>query len=375
MVRDTAQKNRDAVYREGAAAIAAGKAFLNPESRFSRDVSIAFASLVANKETSILDATAATGIRGIRYYLETKSRDITMLDMNRDAYLSAKRNAASNGAAARIFNKSIQQFCNTTRERFSIVDYDPFGGVAPTLFDLFKVVKDNGYLMLTATDTAVLCGAHENACLRYYDSKPMHNELCYEVGLRILVGYSARTASQFNFGIEPVVSFSYKHYMRSILRLRHGAESAKQSIKDMGHASMCNRCGYRSTEKGPVASATVCPNCSSELATAGKLWLGQLNDKPIIRKMLSKKRNTFEKDGIKLLETIINEADATLYYSIPRMSKRLGLPSSSPFKVMERLRSNGFTATRTHYDPDAVKTDAPIEEVMRAVSKSQNQGL
>ena len=30
----------------------------------------------------------------------------------------------------------------------------------------------------------------------------MHNELCHETGMRIMIGYIARTAAQFNLGID-----------------------------------------------------------------------------------------------------------------------------------------------------------------------------
>jgi tRNA (guanine26-N2/guanine27-N2)-dimethyltransferase len=82
-----------------------------------------------------------------------------------------------------------------------------------------KIAGNGTELMVTATDTAVLCGADREACMRLYDSRPIHNELCHESGMRTMVGYIARTAAQFNFGIKVALSFSYMHYIRAFVRL------------------------------------------------------------------------------------------------------------------------------------------------------------
>ncbi len=213
-----------AMYREGNAAIKyACRSFLNPDALLSRDISVAFVASVADRHTRILDSTAATGIRGIRYYLETPSKDITLLDMNDGAFADLKKNISFNKVKAKAIGKSIQEFANTSKEKFDIIDLDPFGGATPYIYDLMKISKDGTHLLITVTDTAVLCGADYAACMRLYDARPMHNELCQEVGLRLLIGYVARVAAQFNFGIDVLASFSYLHYMRIFVRLRHGA--------------------------------------------------------------------------------------------------------------------------------------------------------
>ena len=239
------------MYEEGRAKIRfIGEAFLNPEAMFSRDLSVALVNGFANRSTKILDPTAATGIRGIRYFLETKSKEVTMLDMNKNAYEAAKKNTKSNKVKAKVLNLSIQEFVNTTKSKFDVIDFDPFGSVAPNVYDLLKASSGGGYLFLTATDTAVLCGAQERACRKIYDANPMHNELCHEVGIRILIGYVARAAMQFNYGIEVILAVSYAHYMRVFLKLRYGEESSHDSIKELGYAYHCNKCGFNSTEKG-----------------------------------------------------------------------------------------------------------------------------
>ena len=63
-----------------------------------------------------------------------------------------------------------------------------------------KITNDGARLMVTATDVAVLCGADSKACMRLYDSKPIHNELCHESGMRVMIGYIARMLANSDLG-------------------------------------------------------------------------------------------------------------------------------------------------------------------------------
>lgn len=352
------------MYIEGKAKITSkDKAFLNPEARLTRELGISIVKSVG-KGFDILDPTAATGIRGIRYSLETKPKSVTSLDINRSAFLEAKKNIKSNKAKVMVFNKSIQEFCNTTKDRFDVVDLDPFGSIAPNLYDILKVCKTNGLLFATATDTAVLCGAHRSACLRIYDAEPMHNEQGYEVGLRLLIGYIARTAAQFNFGIEVIHAMVYKHYMRVHLRILYGSTNVNESLKSMGYAYYCNNCGEHYTTLGTIPSRHSC-DCGSKLSVSGRIWLGSLKDNAILKRALKSIEGS--NSDMKLMNTIISEPEFPLYYAIPKITKRLLLPSVSPDKVIERLRDMGYIATRTHFEDSSVKTNAPLKAIEKSV--------
>ncbi len=347
-------------------------AFINPHAMFLRDLSMAFVSRFAKRDTKILDPTAATGIRGIRFYLETKAKDVTLLDINKAAASMAKKNVAFNKVKAKTLNKSIQEFANTTEEAFDVIDLDPFGSAAPYIYDLMKISKDGTYLLVTATDTAVLCGAHEKACVKSYDAKPMHNELCQEVGIRILLGYIARTAAQFNYGIEVVFSLSYLHYMKVFVRLHHGAETSTESMRKLGYAFYCERCAFRSLEKGMFPRITKCPDCGFQIKVAGKLWADKIQDKKQIKAMRDYfVKHNMEKGEIKILDMIYNEPEIPLYYSIPRLTKKLHLPSLSPNYVVEKLRKKGYKASITHFEKSGIKTDATIK-VINGIARSKS---
>jgi tRNA (guanine26-N2/guanine27-N2)-dimethyltransferase len=353
------------MYIEGKARIRyTANAFLNPEAKLSRDLSVAFLNSVAGKGAKALDATAATGIRGIRYRLEAGVKDMALLEINRNAFSSLRKNLAFNKVKASAYNKSIQEFANTSGDRFDIIDLDPFGGVTPYIYDLMKLSKGGGtYLLATATDTAVLCGAEYRACIRLYDAVPMHNELCHEAGVRILIGYIARVAAQFNFGVEALLSLSYMHYMRVFLKLASGTEKANSSVSSIGYAYFCPKCHSRYCARGHIPE-TVCKACGARLNVSGKLWTGSLHSRAVAGSMKKYMAdNVAEKRELKLMEAIEGEIDVPLYYSVPKLTKQLAIGSVSPDLVIDELRKGGFAASKTHMHDSCIKTDAGISDM------------
>ena len=334
-----------------------------------RDISVLFLKSVAGKNCRLLDSTAASGIRGIRYAKETGIKHITMLDINKAAALSARSNSRSNKVKAEVRAESIQRFANTTERRFDIIDLDPFGSPVPQLHDLMKIIDGNGILMVTATDTAVLCGAHEAACLKTYHAKPLHNYLCKEVGLRILMAHVARVASPFNLGIAPMLSISDMHYMRIFLQMSSGAESALNSLKQTGFCTFCGNCMEFSLSKGTIpAFSHLCRTCGRQLDKAGPMWIGNLYDKKVVGKIAMLAKGMADApEAQRKLEVINGEIDVPMFYSIPKLTKRLRVTAMSPSKVIERLVAAGFAATRTQFDNDSIKTDAASSEVTSAV--------
>ncbi|MGC8694155.1 MAG: hypothetical protein ACP5RI_00860 [Candidatus Micrarchaeia archaeon] len=372
------------MYKEGLVEIKyQDNAFLNPRSRLTRDMGVAFIdSKFTEKEKiklNVLDPTAATGIRGFRYIIEADIRNITFLEINKSAFNTLKKNIKAekfdiNKINIKAFNKSIQEFSNTTKERYDIIDLDPFGSISPNLFDILKLTKDNTYLFMTATDTAVLCGAHEKACLKIYDAKPMHNEMCHEVGLRILIGYIARTAAQFNINVEVVFAFSYAHYFRVLVKLKHSAEDVHETLtKKLGYVYYCNNCGYRSISASFFPNKQIC-ECGSPFLISGKLWTSALNNKHVLKSIYERmiKIPDISRASIKFVEILVNEPEIPLYYSLPKLTKRLGLPSIKMDDVINSLKEKNFIAERTHFDFNAIKTNASIEDIKEAISSSKN---
>jgi tRNA (guanine26-N2/guanine27-N2)-dimethyltransferase len=358
------------MYSEGKANIRDSKvAFLNPVGKASRDLSVAYVKLLASKKGRLLDATAATGIRAIRYAKESGIKNPTILEINSSVYKAMKPNLTLNKVKADARNESVQEFANTTKERFDFMDLDPFGGITPYIFDLMKITNDGARLMVTATDVAVLCGADSKACMRLYDAKPIHNEMCHESGMRILIGHVARIAGLFGFGIEVELSVSYMHYMRGFIKLTHGATTAYSSLEKMGYLKYCEKCCNREVEMGFLPKATECKSCKNKMATYGRMWMGELKDQKVVDKLnTALKSDADKKEAAKLISIIKDELETPFYYHIPTLTKKMGVGSASHYSVANALEKKGFKVSQTHMKNSAIKSDAGLIEVMAAIT-------
>ncbi len=356
------------LYREGSAVISQGPdTFLNPKMSKLRDVSVLFLNALETGKENLLDSTAASGIRAIRYYKECGIRNVTLLDINSKTLAPMKANLRRNGVKAKALSISIQEFASSGNGPFDIVDLDPFGSPVPHIHDLLKVCHKDSTLLITATDTAVLCGAHAPACVKLYGAVPMHNVLCKEAGMRILIGFIARSAAQFNFGIHPALSISDMHYMRVFVTLKRGAVDALASMKSLGYATSCRSCQSFETFPGLVPELTRrCRNCGKEGDVAGPLWLGSLYDKALLSRIASSKGGGMEEARAEL-ESLRAEADVPFFYSVPSVTSSLGIGSVSSARVAISLKARGYAVTPTQFCADAIKTDAPVREVIASV--------
>ncbi len=357
-------------YVEGKASVSGAGSFLNPRACVSRDISVAYLAVELDEESILLDSTAASGIRGIRYVRESGLKNLVSIDMNSDAYAAMEKNFAKNKITAKTLNQSLQEYANTAKERFDFIDIDPFGGITPYIYDAMKISKDGTHLMVTATDTAVLCGASANACIRLYGTKPIHNELSHEFGLRTMIGYVARTAAQFNEGIKVNLALSYMHYMRVFIELKSGSESALDSIKTLGHLHYCNACHSWDTDKDFIAKRQRCSRCGGQMAVYGPAWMGRLNDRKKTKRISDWITENIDfKESVKVAEMIASEPDALFYYHIPTMTKHAGIGSVSPAAIVAALRKIGFEASTTHIHKSSVKTGAGFADVERAIAE------
>ncbi|MEM0086753.1 MAG: hypothetical protein QW774_01980 [Candidatus Micrarchaeaceae archaeon] len=348
--------------------------FYNQKATGLRNMSVLFLNAakelgMVNEESKLLDCTAATGIRGIRYALECGLRNVCFIDINKKAALLTRTNVRLNRIKADVKNASIQKFTNSTSVgAYDIIDLDPFGTVAPYVFDLMKISKDGTILMATATDTAVLCGAHRSACIKLYSAIPLHGDICHETGTRILIGYIARIAAQFNFGIEVMLSIAEFHYIRVFIRLRRGAAAAYESASKNGFCTYCKRCSNFSCSFAPNSLGKKCAYCGAEMEFFGPLWLGNLYNKDIVRRMLRSASGT----EMKTLKIIENELDTPLFYYMPKITKFLGISSVPLLELVEKLGGS----SRTQFSRDGIKTDKSIGYLIKiAKNIAKSKGL
>ncbi len=322
--------------------------FFNPLMRTNRDVSVFVAQTILSDGDNVLDGLAATGASGLRVALETKCElAVTLNDKNPMCHDLITRNIERNQA------KGCSVTCEDlnsllSRGRFDLVDVDPFGTPVRFVESAVRATADGGVAAITATDTAVLCGSRRRACIRRYSSRPRRTDYCHELGLRILLGYVARAAARFDRGIEPLLCFSADHYFRAIVRVRRGARRADSTLEKLGNLHVHGLGRELIPEKG----------------VAGPLWAGAFLDAAFLGSV--RLPSYFPHKVSKLLELWREEASSPpLFYTTGEVAREFLSEPPALDRIIGALRDEGFTATRTHFRPDAFKTNADVESIGR----------
>lgn len=360
------------ISEEGTALSVPDGVFYNPEMALCRSMcSLALGAIGSG--VSVLDAMCASGARGIRYKKENGNvRRLLLSDLSSRAVACARRNAAANRAKCRCVRSDANEMLRSGSEGFDFLELDPFGSPAPFLHDAFShfAGSEGGWLSATATDMAVLCGAHHAACLKNYGAAPLDNEFCHENAVRILAGKAILEAAPFNLSARPAFSLSHRHYVKVIFEISSGAEAAVASVKSLGFVSWCPGCCYRESGRLPLGKA--CPHCNHVLVHAGPLFLGKLWKPELLegmQKLAAQREYLQGKEIGKILSAIVSESaiSAYGYYDLHVLAKKMKVRIMSMDSALSALRAGGFAAGRTHFCPTAVRTDAPHEKVLEVL--------
>ena len=330
--------------------------FYNPRMRFSRSLSALAVS--ALKPKRIADGLCASGVRGLRCAKGNSSvQGITFIDSNPIAIEFAKQNAQSNSLDSKssFAWKDFLDFAVENNGKFDFVEIDPFGTPAPFVESALACLKKTGVLSLTATDLANL--VKKNApTLRDYAAKPVYNDFSHETSLRIIIGFVARKAAELKLGVKPLLCFYEGHHAKAIIQL------TKTKEKKLDFVSYCDKCLSRFD--GKKAECV----CGNRLLYAGPLWTGDFCDKAFLKKLiaLNEKRNYADKKRIsKTLELLVGDQGfPPWFFDVHATADFFGLPAGRRIDdIVEKLRSDGFKATRTHFTPLGIKTNADAVRV------------
>ena len=116
-----------------------------------------------------------------------------------------------------------------------------------------------------------------------------------------------------------------------------------------------------------------CPVCGEKLVHAGPLWLGDIQDREFIEKMIDEadnKKINSEKEALKLLNKCLVEAEAPVtFYDVHSICKSLKISAPKFDLVLEGLEEEGFKAIRTHYNPLGIKSDCGIKDIEKILIK------
>ncbi|CDG65800.1 MAG: tRNA (guanine26-N2/guanine27-N2)-dimethyltransferase [Methanobacterium sp.] len=355
--------------------------FFNPVMELNRDLSVTVLSFYQKQkgeDIAICDAFGGSGIRGIRYAQEIKNVSLAVVnDLNPLAVKLANENIQSNGLTnVKACREDANLILRKYRGKFDVIDIDPFGTPAPYVESAAASLKAGGLICITATDTSALCGTYKKPCIRKYGAKPLRNEYCHETGLRILAGFMSRTFSKYKKYLNFQFSHSTEHYMRLYALVGKGAKNTDDSLEDLGYIAHCPKCLNRQVFKGlaPKISGE-CPECGEDFQVAGPLWCGEIQNSEFIQGMLDlvpDLKINREGEVIKLLEKCEEEAGAPpTFYDMHAICKKLKISASPREMVMENIRKKGYQVKLTHFNPNGLKTDAPLSVIEQAIKNEE----
>ena len=332
-----------------------GEVFYNKQMEFGRDVSVMFGRAVFKEGDKILDGLAASGARGLRLANETGVRaDFVLNDRNLAAAVLMKENASANSLDhVRVLCKDFRALM--AEEQFDYIDIDPFGTPVDFINSAIQGCRNKGTIAITATDTAPLYGTYPRTSLRRYGALSQRSPFAHETGLRILVGFMVREAARHDRACEPLLCYHTDHYFKCYVRVVNGAARADAAIKKLGYARFDKASLERSVS-----------DRREDKADAGPVWTGQLLSGQLLEEMRpSKDLGTSVRCEKYLTLWKEEESSPALFYKMDELAKRTKHSPPKLQAMVEKLLENGFKASRTHFDPKGLKTDAPLDELLR----------
>ncbi len=309
--------------------------FFNPAKKFDRDTNVELIKIL--KPRNFLDLLAASGARGIRIANETGT-EVYLNDLNPKAVELMKKNAKENGVEVKIFNEDANKLLVNLDQKFDFIDIDPFGSPIYFIENAIPKLTNGGYLAITATDVAPLCGSAPKRCLMRYSAQSYRVPFSREVGLRILIGAVQRIVSKFEKYAEPIFSFFGGYYYRVYFKIYR-----KNKPSDLAYVSYLNL--ERNIFKFPIKEI-------KEGIVLGPLYIGELNRKDILQKI------DYEHKTIELLKEECGKPP--FYYTTSEIAKHLHTSevSFSKLKDLENF-------SRTHFDPKGFRTSENLEEIKK----------
>jgi tRNA (guanine26-N2/guanine27-N2)-dimethyltransferase len=312
----------------------------------------------------------ASGVRAIRYLLECPNvQSVEASDVDPESARFAHHMAQLNGVVSgmSVAHAEANSFLLNHADTFDLVDLDPFGSPVPFFESGLRSTTDGGVLAATATDMAPLTGARGFACFRKYNILPVRSEFAKEVAVRILAASLTFAANRLELGTRVVFSHASDHYSRVYVEIRKGKKAANESTKNLGLLEYCTACSRRDSRKRFEELQIDCEDCGAKKKIGGLLWLGRLWDVNCVNRMNDYAGSVASSriaDLQKLINHIEEEAMAPpFYYRVDYLARSLGTNPPKVRNIINTLKDRGYVATRTHFDPNGFRTNAPNQKV------------
>ena len=339
--------------------------FFNPQMESNRNISILLLNCIPNQKMNLALPLAGSGVRGIRFLKELKKGKIEKIFINdqKEGFISTlnnnlKRNDLDDSqlligqeeANTFLMNQHKDDFCGY----FDYIDLDPFGSPNPFLSSAIARIKRKGILAITATDTAALTGTYLKTTKRKYWANSLKNYLMHETGLRILIRKVQLLGVQFEKALTPILSYHKDHYFRVYFVSNRGKGKCDEIIKQHQYLLYCNKClDFKKSRFNYGRCAC------DDFGFAGPLWVGNLFDQELVKKMA--KNNKFLNEQ-KFLDLLKDEKDLFGFYDLHVVSEKYKVKTPKLDGFLKEI--NG---SRTHFSRYGIKSEKGIKEILKKI--------
>jgi tRNA(guanine-26,N2-N2) methyltransferase len=305
-------------------------------------------------------------------------------------------------------------------ERKDVVDLDPYGTATPFLDSAMQCIQEGGLMLVTCTDSAILCGNYPETCHgKYGGCVSLRIASCHEMGVRIVLANIEKAANRHRKYIVPLLSLHIDFYVRVFVRVYTQPAEVKISMCKMAHLTSCSICSHfqlhpvgiarpskkqrdkerqekRARSGGDVDEAvkefatfpkaptykdqginfavpntrkvdTQCPICTSSVWLGGPMYAAPSHSKAFLQELLGTidaKAADGRLNAAARVRGLVAAAadeleDVPLYHSIHDIASNVksSIPQSAHF--VGALCRLGYRASQVHCHPSAIKTDAP----------------
>ncbi|KAM3864962.1 tRNA (guanine(26)-N(2))-dimethyltransferase [Diretmus argenteus] len=349
----------------------------------------------------VLEGLAASGLRSVRFALEVPGlRSVTANDFSTKAAALISRNAEYNGVQhllqASCKDASLLMYeMRGKKERYDVIDLDPYGSPATFLDAAVQAISEGGLLCITCTDMAVMAGNSGETCYSKYGCISIKARYCHEMALRIILHSLDQRAGVYQRYIQPLLSVSVDFYIRIFVRVFTGQAVVKNSASKQALVYNCVGCGsfhlqrmgkrtshgkhmkYSAATGPPVGPE--CQQCGQKHQMGGPIWAESLHDTEFVQKVLSAVSGNPKRFGTSkriegMLSMVTEELEDTpLYYTVDSLSSTIHCNTPPLLQFRSALLHAGHKVSLSHACKNAIKTDAPppvIWDIMRCWEKA-----
>lgn len=334
--------------------------FYNPLMKINRDISLLVIASYFNKPIKFCDPMSASGIRELRFLntIPEKFEKIVMGDISKTAIENIEKNFENNKISLDKVELRCDSAINTISSQFfNFIEIDPFGSPIYFLDSAIQRMKHEGILSVTATDTAALCGTYPKTCARRYGIKVKKTYYYEELGLRNLIAYCQRQGAKYEKTLTPIISMTHNHFYKIFFEVKEGRTKALDTINKLSYLKWDKKTQETTTHK------------YEDEETFGKTYIGPLNNKDFLNKLLENINLIEDKKEVeKLITKLSEEIDTLGYYDPHKLEKEFKIQKSIKYeKLFEEIEKLGHKISKPHNSRIGIKTTGNHKEIIKVI--------